>query len=49
MSLSFATSFKIMLKLVEHFTNCGETEKIFRTLRNVHKLCDFILDTQEDP
>ena len=41
-SASFVTSFKIILKLVEYFTSCGHLEKIFRTLRNFIKLCNFI-------
>ena len=39
---SFETSFKLILKLVEFFTSCGKSEKIFKTLRNVHKLFIFI-------
>ena len=30
-STSFLTSFKIILKPVEFFTNCGQSQKIFRT------------------
>ena len=42
MSTSFVTSFKRNLKLVEYFKSCWESEKIFKTLRNVHKLCNCI-------
>ena len=46
-SKSFVTSFKIILKLVEFFKSYGESEKIFRTVRKVQKLCNFIQNYSE--
>ena len=46
-STSFVTVFKIILKLVEFFTSCGQSGKIFQTLRRVHKLCNFIQNNFE--
>ena len=46
-STSFVTVFKIILKLVEFFTSCGQSGKIVQTLRMVHKLCNFIQNYSE--
>ena len=43
----FVTSFKIILKLVEFFTSVGQSEKIFRILRKVHKHLNFIQNYSE--
>ena len=41
-STSFITVFKIIMKLVDFFTSCGQSEKSFRALRKVLKLCNCI-------
>ena len=46
-SISFDPSFKIILKLVECFSMCAKSEKVFRRLRKVHKLCNFIQNHSE--
>ena len=46
-STSFVTVFKIILKLVEFFTSCGQSGKIVQTLRMVHKLCNFLKNYSE--
>ena len=38
----FVTLFKIILKLLEFFTSCSKSQKIFRTLWIDHKLCILI-------
>ena len=48
-STSFITSFKSILKLAEFFTSCWQSEKMFRTLRNVLKLCTKTLELPDFP
>ena len=46
-STGFVNSFKTILNLVDFFTRCGQSEKMFGTLWKVQRLCNFIWNYSE--